>query len=211
MKMKRTCWWLSRFIVVSIGSLAAGQTSASFVPLLHNSFASSHNSGSNVSTPEFSEAATLQVGTAGSALPDTPSAVAAREAQQQQAVVTVERPAAQAPKAPANTKTVDSAFLIANGFLLGSTIANAEMIARCRPSACQSVPDAIRQRGQLYAIGISASLGVTYISYRLKKSGTGMWILPVALFGIGNAVYATHAAQFSAPSGAVPPAALHKR
>lgn len=210
MKVKRTCWWLGRFIVVSIGSLAAAQTSASFVPLLHDSFASSYNSASSVSTLKFSEVATLQVGAAGSALPDAPSAVAAQEAQQQQAVVT-ERPAPQPPKAPLNTKTVDSAFLIANAFLLGSTIANAEMIARCRPSSCQSVPDAIRQRGQLYAIGISASLGVTYISYRLKKSGTGMWILPVALFSIGNAVYATHAAQFSAPSGPAPSAALHKR
>ena len=210
MKVKKSCWWFGQFIVVSIGSLAAAQTSASFVPLLHDAFASSYNSASTVSTPKFPEAATLQVGTAGGALPDAPSAVAAREAQQQQAVVTVERPDAEAPKAPPNTKTIDSAFLIANGFLLGSTIANAEMISRCRPSACQSVPDAIRQRGQLYAIGISASLGVTYISYRLKKSGTGMWILPVALFGIGNAVYATHAAQFSAPSGAAPSAALHK-
>jgi hypothetical protein len=90
-----------------------------------------------------------------------------------------------------------SLFLVANGVLLGSTIANAEMIARCRPSACQAVPDAIRSRGALYGIGIPASLGISYISYRLKRGGTKLWIVPVALFTAGNIVYAAHASRYS--------------
>jgi len=103
----------------------------------------------------------------------------------------------QATPRPVANSTLGATFLIANGMLLGSTIANAEMIGRCQPSACQSVPEAIRNRGDLYAIGIPASLGVSYISYRLKRSGTRFWIVPVALFTAGNVVYAVHASHFS--------------
>ena len=92
---------------------------------------------------------------------------------------------------------VGNTFWVANGLLLGSTIADAEMITRCRASSCQSIPDSIRTRGALYGIGIPASLAVTYISYKLKRAGTKWWLVPVALFTAGNVVYAAHAAEWS--------------
>jgi hypothetical protein len=137
------------------------------------------------------ESESAPVATAGSSLPDAPSAIA----EQQAAEETSQTPRT-SPLSPTKP-SLDPVFLVANGFLLGSTIANAEMIAQCRPSACQAVPDAIRSRPALYGIGIPASLGVSYISYRLRRSGTKLWILPVALFTAGNIVYAAHAAQFS--------------
>lgn len=129
-------------------------------------------------------------------LPDAPSAIAERQAAQEapSPQQSVER-SPQSPIAP----TVGPTFWAANGLLLGSTIANAAEIGNCRPSACQSVPAAIRSRGTLFAIGIPASLGVTYISYRLKRSGTRWWIAPVALFTAGNVIYAAHAARLSNP------------
>lgn len=133
--------------------------------------------------------------TSASSLPDAPSAVAATQLAQEPAPVAAQ-PVQAAPRPVANS-TLGATFLIANGMLLGSTIANAEMIGRCQPSSCQSVPDAIRNRGDLYAIGIPASLGVSYISYRLKRAGTRFWLLPVAVFTAGNVVYAVHASHFS--------------
>jgi hypothetical protein len=127
---------------------------------------------------------------AGSSLPDAPSAVAERQAPE-------ESPTAMKAPLPSANRSMGSVFLVANGALLGSTIANVEMIARCRPSSCQAVPDAIRSRGALYGIGIPVTLGVSYISYRLKRNGTKLWILPVALFTAGNIVYAVHASHWS--------------
>jgi hypothetical protein len=188
MKLQETRFWLGQLIVISVSSLLAGAQTPDLA-------------GEEISViaSHSSEIAASSGVTEESSLPDAPSVVAAQETQQAAVSPAVERSVAQHPTAPTKA-TLDSSFLVANSFLLGSTIANAEMIARCRPSACQAVPDGIRQRGQLYAIGIAASLGVTYVSYHLKKNGTGLWILPVALFTVGNVVYATHAAQFSTSS-----------
>lgn len=76
-------------------------------------------------------------------------------------------------------------------------MANAELIARCQPGACQAVPNAVRNRAALYGIGIPASLGISYISYRLRQRGNKLWILPVTAFAAGNLVYAMHASKFS--------------
>jgi len=129
-----------------------------------------------------SEGESMTVSTAEPSLPDAPSAMA-------------ERQAAQEPS-PAPQSTEQS-FVVANGMLLGSTIANAELIARCRPSSCQAVPDSIRSRPALYGIGIPSSLAISYISYRIKRGGSRWWIVPVAVFTAGNVVYAAHAAQWS--------------
>lgn len=135
--------------------------------------------------------ATTTLATAEPSLPDAPSAVVQGQSAEQP------EPKRESPPLPASGGSFGRTFLVANGMLLGSTIANAEEIGNCRPSACQAVPSAIRSRGTLYAIGIPASLGVTYISYRLKRSGTRWWIAPVALFTAGNIIYAAHAASLS--------------
>jgi hypothetical protein len=148
-----------------------------------------------LNTVKASEVASPVVAVSEASLPDAPSAVAEKESAQEPA--SAPGNSMQAPPRPPASSSIGATFLIANGMLLGSTIANAEMIGRCQPSACQSVPDAIRNRGDLYAIGIPATFGVSYISYRLKRSGTRFWIAPVALFTAGNIVYAVHASHFS--------------
>jgi hypothetical protein len=127
-------------------------------------------------------------------LPDAPSAVS--QAPQDQVSPPSAEPK-QEPRMPPTNRSFGVTFVAANGVLLGSTIANAEMIARCRPSACQAIPDSIRSRAALYGIGIPASLAVSYISYRLKRGGTRWWIAPVAVLATGNVAYAVHAAQWS--------------
>jgi hypothetical protein len=190
MKLQGTRFWLGQLMVISASSLLAGAQTANMA-----------RAGISVSTSHSSEIRASSGVNEETSLPNAPSVVAAQEPQQAAVSPAVEPSVAQHPTAPSKAP-LDSSFIVANSFLLGSTIADAEMIARCRPSSCQAVPDGIRQRGQLYAIGIAASLGVTYVSYHLKKNGSGLWILPVALFTVGNAVYATHAAQFSTSSAA---------
>ena len=134
-------------------------------------------------------------GSAEASPPDAPSAVA--EAQTaQNAPVPANQAVRESPKSQSNAPP-GPLFFTANGMLLGSTLANAEFMTRCRPSACQSVPDDIRTRGALYAIGIPASAGISYISYRIKRGGSRWWIMPVAVFTAGNVVYAVHASQWS--------------
>jgi len=134
-------------------------------------------------------------GSTESSLPDAPSAVAI--AQAAPSTPTTADEGTQRPPKPPSNEPLGFSFLAANGMLLGSTIANAEMIARCRPSACQAVPDSIRSRSALYGIGIPSSLAVSYISYRMKRGGSRWWIVPVAVLTVGNVVYAAHAAQWS--------------
>jgi len=134
-------------------------------------------------------------GSAEASLPDAPSAVAAAQTAQN-APVPANQAVRESPKALTNASP-GPLFITANGMLLGSTLANAEFMTRCRPSACQSVPDDIRTRGALYAIGIPASAGISYISYRIKRGGSRWWIMPVAAFMAGNIVYSVHASQWS--------------
>jgi hypothetical protein len=174
-------------------TIAAAQISAAQPSSAIAAHLSKQSSALNVNNSSEGESGT--VSTAELSLPDAPSATA-----QQQAPQDSPQPSQTfktSPAAPTTNQPIGTTFLVANGFLLGSTIANAEFIAECRPSACQLVPDSIRSRPALYGIGIPASLGVTYISYRLRRGGTRLWIVPVALFTAGNIVYAWHASQFS--------------
>jgi len=141
-----------------------------------------------------SEGESMTVSTAEPSLPDAPSAMAERQAAQEPSPAP--QSTEQSPRSPVST-SIGPAFVVANGMLLGSTIANAELIARCRPSSCQAVPDSIRSRPALYGIGITSSLAISYISYRIKRGGSRWWIVPVAVFTAGNVVYAAHAAQWS--------------
>jgi hypothetical protein len=140
-----------------------------------------------------------QLSTAESSLPDAPSAVAAMQAAQESSSSPTTSPMAVKQKSPrsAASSSMGAAFLIANGAMLGSTIANAAVISNCRPTSCKAVPGAIRSPAGLYGIGIPVTLGVSYISYRLKRSGTKLWILPVAVVTAGNFVYALNASKWS--------------
>lgn len=184
-------------LAVIATTVAAAQTSSAQTVSPTPDYSAKRNGPSILSASRSSGGEPVLMAAAESSLPDAPSATA-----QGQAAVdpppSTKTAVEQAPQSPVG-QSITPTFWAANGALLGSTIANAYETGNCRPSACQSVPQAIRTRGILYAIGIPASLGVTYISYRLKRGGTRMWIVPVALFTAGNIVYAAHAARYSNP------------
>ena len=188
---KAGLWLLMLAITMSGTTVAAAQISTAQASFPIAGHLGQQDAPSFLSSGNPSEVESGTVLAAGSSLPDAPSTIA-----QQQAAPEPSQPSRPSPVAPAKPP-LDTVFWVANGFLLGSTIANAEFIAECRPSACQLVPDAIRSRPALYGIGIPASLGISYISYRLRRSGTRWWVAPVALFTAGNIVYAWHASQFS--------------
>ena len=79
-------------------------------------------------------------------LPDAPSAV--REKQSTEEPAPPPKPAQELTSKPGERSgevTFTVPFWAANGLLAATTIVNAEMIARCRPDACQSVPAATVQ------------------------------------------------------------------
>lgn len=193
MKLQRakTALWLVA-LAMSGATECAAQVSSAQAPSPVESYSGHRNGPFVLSLRKPTEVESTPAPMAEPSLPDAPSAVAARQAAEEPA-----QPApARTPLSPA-TRSIDPGFLAANAALLGSTIANAEMIAECRPTSCQAIPDAIRSRAALYGIGIPASLGISYMSYRLRRGGTRLWILPVALLTAGNIVYAVHASQFS--------------
>ena len=127
--------------------------------------------------------------------PDAPSAQAPPAPPQEQAIQARKRDADLNAR-PTMNSPMGGPFWISNTLLMASTVTTIEMIMGCRASACQMVPDSLRNRGALYGIGIPASLGVSYISYKLKRGGTRWWIVPVAVFTAGNVIYAAHASQW---------------
>lgn len=189
---KARLWLLT--LTITAATVAAAQSSPATEPSTLQGF-----EGRDVlavpSAGHPAEAASTVPTTAVASLPDAPSAVAAEQSGQNPPLTSGE--GTQKPPTPPTNGLPGLTFLAANGMLLGSTIANAEMIARCRPNACQAVPDSIRSRPALYGIGIPSSLAISYISYRMKRGGTRWWIVPVAVFTAGNIVYAVHASQWS--------------
>ena len=182
-------------LTMTAATLAAGQSSRAPAFTAFRGFDSSRDVQPVLSAGNPGKVASTFATTDAPSLPDAPSAVAASQSSQELPIVSEE--GTKKPPAPPTNATVGLPFLAANGVLFGSTIANAEMIARCRPSSCQAVPDAIRSRSALYGIGIPSSLAVSYVSYRLKRGATRWWIAPVAVLTAGNIVYAVHASRWN--------------
>jgi hypothetical protein len=192
MKLQTARLWLTTLVMNGM-MLAAAQSSE---PISPPETANTHVP-SVLGAVDHLTVTSQMVANAESSLPDAPSAIVDRESRQE-TLPSPTQSTEYSPRPPVGTVStgVDAPFLVASGVFLGSTIANAETIARCEPSACQLVPNAIRSRGALYAIGIPATIGISYICYRLKRSGTRWWIAPIVLFTAGNIVYAAHASQY---------------
>ena len=93
-------------------------------------------------------------------------------------------------------QVIDKEFVIGNSVMLGSTIANVELTPRCIwNGACSLVPDALRRRRYLYAVGLPADAGIAVLGYYLKRGGHRWWFVPAALVTTGNVVYGIHAAK----------------
>jgi len=193
LQIAKARFWLVA-LVMSGTTFVAAQVSSAPAVSPFRAYSGERDAPSVLSVGRPSELESRVVATAEPSLPDAPSEIAERQPSEQPPPST--RKSTEASPRPPIKTSFDRTFLVANGFLLGSTIANVELIARCQPSACQAVPGAIRSRGALYGIGIPASIGISYLSYRLKRAGTRLWIAPVALFTAGNLVYAVHASQY---------------
>ena len=91
----------------------------------------------------------------------------------------------------------DRQFLLVNGLMFASSIANVELTTRCvNGGACSALPGPLRSRGALYGMGLPIDLGVTVLGYRLKRSGNRWWFVPAAAVTVGNVVYGIHAARY---------------
>lgn len=124
------------------------------------------------------------------ALPDAPSPAPTSAASSAWSAV---RPTAQGKQIMA----MDKEFVLVNGLMFGSSIANVELTTRClQNGACTMVPGGLRSRAALYGVGLPAEAGVAVLGYYLKRTGRRWWFVPAALVTAGNAIYAVHAAKY---------------
>ncbi len=107
------------------------------------------------------------------------------------------------PAAPGNSpfaidsRVADRYYWTATGLMFSSSITNAELTHRClERGACSAVPDGLRRRRNMYAVGLPTVAGVSYATYYFKKKGYRWWFVPAALVTAGNVIYATHATRW---------------
>ena len=106
-----------------------------------------------------------------------------------------------APPPPGSSRgweapVVDRPFAFSTLALFASSIADVELTTRCMSNGyCTAVPDTLRSRARLYAVGLPLDLGVTYVGYYLKKHNKKFWFMPGGAVTAGNVVYSVHAVQ----------------
>jgi hypothetical protein len=88
-------------------------------------------------------------------------------------------------------QVADGAYWSYSSALLGSTILNVEMTARCsqRGSCLTWILDgasAGSARLQLYAYTLPTDAAVSYLAYVLKRRNSKWWVVPPALFTAAN-------------------------
>jgi hypothetical protein len=94
--------------------------------------------------------------------------------------------------------TRDKYFMLANGLMFSSSIANVELTSRCfSGGACAALPGPFRSRGALYGVGLPVDLAVAVMSYRLKRSEHRWWFVPAAAVTAGNIIYSVHAIHYT--------------
>ena len=137
---------------------------------------------------------------AASSYPDAPSAVKTPAAPDNGA----EQAGFQAPAPAARgglNRAIDARYMAAMSTMFAASIMNVEKTNTClEQHTCSFVPVAFRSRGALYGAGISAELGIAYLSYKLKEHRHGWWFVPAAVVTGGNSFVAYHSAtENSAP------------
>ena len=88
----------------------------------------------------------------------------------------------------------DRNYFAVTGAMFGASIANAELTMRClEQKTCVYVPASFRSRAALYGIGIPADLGISYLTYYMKKKHSRIWYVPAALVTVANIYVGVHA------------------
>jgi hypothetical protein len=104
-------------------------------------------------------------------------------------------PAALGGPLSVDRSVADRNYLLVTGGMFGASIADAELTIRClqQHPSCNDVPSSLRSRLALYGIGIPAEIGITYLSYHMKKKHSRIWYVPSALVTGANAFLSVRA------------------
>jgi hypothetical protein len=93
------------------------------------------------------------------------------------------------------THDADAKYVAVMGSMFASSIMTVELTHECLVEyRCSYVPDPLRSRAAMYATGLSAEVGVAYLSYYLKRKEHKWWFIPAALVTTANIYVAHHAA-----------------
>jgi hypothetical protein len=88
----------------------------------------------------------------------------------------------------------DRNYLAVTGTMFAASIFDAELTMRClEQKTCSYLPTSLRSRTALYGIGIPADLGVSYLTYYMKKKHSRIWYMPSALVTVANIYVGVHA------------------
>jgi len=89
----------------------------------------------------------------------------------------------------------DRKYLALTGAMFSASVANAELTLHClnQHPSCNDVPPSLHSRAAIYGIGISADLGVAYLTYCLKRKHNHMWDVPAVAVTGANIFFAYRA------------------
>jgi hypothetical protein len=131
-------------------------------------------------------------------LPEAPSAVKTSEYAAAPATEAHQRqlppPAATGALTYGEQRAVDWKFGLITTALFSSSVANAELTARClQVGTCSYIPSALRSRAALYGIGLPTDVVVSFVSLRLKSKGMRYWWASDVAITAANLYVGAHA------------------
>jgi hypothetical protein len=103
-------------------------------------------------------------------------------------------PAAMGGPLGVDGQVADRNYLLLTGGMISASVFDAEMTLRClHDKTCKYLPNSLRSRTALYGIGIPADLGVSYLTYFMKKRHSRIWFVPAACIAGANLYVGMHA------------------
>lgn len=109
------------------------------------------------------------------------------------------QPAATGGPLSVDRSVADRNYLLVTGGMFGASVANAELTLHCLKvhASCNDVPSALRSRAALYGIGIPADLGITYLTYYMKRKHSSIWFVPAACVTAANVFFGVRALRWA--------------
>jgi hypothetical protein len=103
-------------------------------------------------------------------------------------------PAARGGSLGVDRSVMDRSYMAVTGTMFAASIFDAELTMRClEQRTCSYIPSSFRSRTALYGIGIPADLGVSYLTYYMKRKRSRIWFMPSALVTVANIYVGVHA------------------
>jgi hypothetical protein len=103
-------------------------------------------------------------------------------------------PAATGGPLGVDRSVTDRSYMAVTGTMFAASIFDAELTMRClEQKTCSYIPSSFRSRTALYGIGIPADLGVSYLTYYMKRKHSRIWFMPSALVTVANIYVGVHA------------------